>query len=65
MTMNTDDDNKNDDTMDKATIDEQKDDSKDKDSPVQPLALLSQEDPHRLFVPNLFFSSTEEGLTVR
>jgi hypothetical protein len=51
--------------MDKAAIDEQKDDSKDKDSPVQPLALLSQEDPHRLFVPNRFFSSTEEGLTVR
>jgi hypothetical protein len=50
--------------MDKAAIDEQKDDSKDKDSPVQPLA-LSQEDPHRLFVRNLFFSSTEEGLTVR
>jgi hypothetical protein len=50
--------------MDKAAIDEQKDDSKDKYSPVQPLA-LSQEDPHRLFVPNLFFSSTEEGLTVR
>jgi RNA recognition motif-containing protein len=56
----TDDDN-NDVIMDKAAIDEQKDDSKDKDSPVQPLA-LSQEDPHRLFVRILPFSSTEENL---
>ena len=35
----TDDDN-NDVIMDKAAIDEQKDDSKDKDSPVQPLARM-------------------------
>jgi multiple RNA-binding domain-containing protein 1 len=55
------DDDNNDVIMDKAAINEQKDDSKDTDSPVQPLA-LSQEDPHRLFVRNLPFSSTEEDL---
>ena len=57
----SDDDNNDDAIMEEPAVNEPKDDLNDTDSQMPP-STLSQEDPHRLFVRNLPFSSTEEDL---